>query len=60
MSGAASSIMFLSTKATVSLTFARLDSVPIPLAFEALGRGVVLNENLTVFELPIMQQTFLH
>ncbi len=60
MSGAASSVMFHSTKAIDSPTFACLGSVPVMLAFEDLGQGAVLNGKLTVFELPIMQQAFLH
>jgi hypothetical protein len=60
MSAVTSSVMFLSTKAIVFPTFARLGSVPVMLAFEALGQGAVLNKKLTVFELPIMQQAFLH
>jgi hypothetical protein len=54
MSGAASSVMLLGAKATVSPTFVRLGSVPVSLAFVALGHSAVLNEKLTVSELPTM------
>jgi hypothetical protein len=59
-SGAAVVGMFFSTMPTVFPTFARLCSVSIIVALVALGQGTVLNTELTVFELPIMEQALLH
>ncbi len=59
-SGAAVGGMFFSTMLAVSLTFACLCSVSIMVASVALCHGAVLNKELTVFELPVMEQAFLH
>ncbi len=52
--------MFFSTMPAVSPTFARVGSVFVTVTSVALGHGAVLNEELTVFELPIMEQALLH
>jgi hypothetical protein len=52
--------MFFSTMPAVSPTFARVGSVSITVASEALGQGAVLNEELTVLKLPIVEQALLH
>ncbi len=52
--------MFLSTMLAVSATFARMGSVSVVVASVALGHSAVLNEELTVFELPIVEQALLH
>jgi hypothetical protein len=44
-----------STEATVSLIFVRLGNVTYLVASEALGKGVLLTEEPSVFELPIMK-----
>ncbi len=59
-SGAAVGGMFFSTMPAVSPTFARMGSVSVVVASVALGRSAVLNEDLTIFELPIMEQALLH
>ncbi len=41
-------------------TFACLSSVSVVVASIALGHSAVLNEVLTVFELPVVEQAFLH
>ncbi len=51
--------MFFRTMPAVSLTFARVGSVSVVLASVALGQSAVLNEELTVFELPIVEQALL-
>jgi hypothetical protein len=53
-SGATSSVMVLSTKATSSRTFARLCSVSVALAVVAEHHNALLNKEHTVMELPIM------
>jgi hypothetical protein len=45
---------------TVSPTFASLGSVSVTVAFVALGQGAVLNEELTLFEFPVVKQALLH
>jgi hypothetical protein len=52
--------MSFSTVPTVSLTFAHMDSVSVVVASVALGHSAVLNEELTVFELPVVEQALLH
>jgi hypothetical protein len=52
--------MFFSTMPAVSPTFARVGSVSVTVTSVALGHGAVLNEELTVFELPVMEQALLH
>jgi hypothetical protein len=47
-------VMIFSTKATGSLTFTPLCSVPVAAAVEALCHHAVLNEWHTVMELPLM------
>jgi hypothetical protein len=49
--------MFFSTVSPTFSTFARLGSRSKAII---LGKGAVLDEELTVFELPIMEQTLLH
>ncbi len=52
--------MFVSTMSAVSPTFARVGSVSVTISFVALGHGAVLNEELTVSELPVVEQALLH
>jgi hypothetical protein len=52
--------MFFSTMPAVSPTFARVGSVSVVVASVALGHSAVLNEELTVFELPVVEQALLH
>ncbi len=58
--GAAVGGMFFSTMPAVSPTFALVGSVSIVVASVALGHSAVLNEELAVFELPIVEQALLH
>ncbi len=58
--GAAVGGMFFSTMPTVSPTFARVGSVSVMVTSVALGQGAVLYEQLTVSELPIVEQALLH
>ncbi len=58
--GAAVKGMFLSTMPAVFPMFARKGSVSLMVASVALGHGTVLNEELTVFELPVVEQALLH
>jgi hypothetical protein len=51
---ASPSVVVFSTKATSSLTFASLCSVPVALAVKALHHNAILNEEHTVMELSIM------
>jgi hypothetical protein len=60
VSGAAVRIMFLSTMPAVSPTVARVGSVSITVLSVALSQGAVLNEEHTVFELPVVEQALLH
>jgi hypothetical protein len=57
--GAAVGGMFFSTMPAVSLTFARMGSVSVVVASAALGHSAVLNEELTVIELPVVEQALL-
>jgi hypothetical protein len=59
-SGAAVGGMFFGTMPAVSPAFARMGSVSVVVAFVALGHSAVLNEELTVFELPVVEQALLH
>jgi hypothetical protein len=52
--------MFFSTMLAISPTIARISSMSIVVAPVALGHDAVLNEGLTVFELPIVEQALLH
>jgi hypothetical protein len=52
--------MFFSTMLAVSPTFARVSIVSVMLTSVGLGQGAVLNEVLTVFEFPIVEQAPLH
>ncbi len=58
--GAAVGGMFFSTMPAVSLTFVRMGSVSVVVASVVLGHSAVLNEELTVFELPVVEQALLH
>ncbi len=58
--GAAVGGMFFSTIPTVSATFARVCSVSVTVESVALSHGAVLNEELTILELPNVEQTLLH
>jgi hypothetical protein len=58
--GAADGGKFLSTIPTVYLTFVNFCSFSEIVVFVALGYGAVLNEEFTVFELPITKQDLLH
>ncbi len=58
--GAAVRGIFFSTMPAVFPTFASMGSVTVVVASVALGHSAVLNEELTVFELPIMEQALLH
>ncbi len=58
--GASIGGMFFSKMLAVSPTFARVGSVSVIVTSVALGHGAVLNEELTVFELPIVEQALLH
>ncbi len=58
--GAAVRSMFFSTMPAVSPTFACVSSVFVTVTLVALGHGAVLNEVLTVFELPVVEQALLH
>ncbi len=52
--------VFFSTMPAVSPSFAHLGSMSVMVASIALGQGAVLNEELTVLELPVMKQALLH
>ncbi len=52
---AAPKFMLFSSEATSFLTLAHYSSVPIALTIQALHHCAVLNEKLTVLELPFMQ-----
>ncbi len=58
--GAAVRSMFFSTMPAVSPTSARAGGLSLTVTLVALGHGAVLNEELTVFELPVMEQALLH
>ncbi len=52
--------MFFSTMPAVSPTFARVGRVSVTVTSVTLGHGAVINEELTVFELTVMEQALLH
>jgi hypothetical protein len=55
VSGAAVGDMYFSTMPIVSPTLAHLGSMSVAVASEALSHGAVLIQELTVYELPIME-----
>ncbi len=52
--------MFFSTLPAVSSTIARVGSVSVTVTLVTLGQSAVINEELTVFELPVMEEALLH
>ncbi len=58
--GGAAVRVFFSTMLAVSPTFPRMGSVSVVVASVAMGHSAVLNEELTVFELPVVEQALLH
>jgi hypothetical protein len=52
--------MFISTMPAVSPTFALVSSVSISVASVVFIHNAILNEDLTVFELPVIEQALLH
>ncbi len=57
--GEAVSSMFFSTMLAVSPTFARVSCMSIVVASVASGHSAVFNEELIVFELPVVEQALL-